>query len=167
MLMKKTQPLIEVQLSDTRWKGLELWAYQATRALQEELKLPDALEVSLLGTDDAEIRRLNGQFRGKSEATNVLSWPTVDRKPDHLGFLPNLDITSYELGDIALSYDTCLREAETDGKSLEAHVLHLLVHGLLHLLGFDHESDKDAQIMENIEVKVLARLGVANPYIRN
>ena len=115
---------------------------------------PDA-EISLLLTDDAGVRALNRDWRGKDKATNVLSFPTPVQ-PGPPG--------PCHLGDIALAYETLAREAEAQSKTLADHLSHLVVHGTLHLLGYDHELEAEAEIMEGLEVKALATLGIADPY---
>jgi probable rRNA maturation factor len=99
----------------------------------------------------------------------VLSWPAADLAADHDGgapAAPSVDFSgSYELGDIAISYDTCAREAAAAGKALQDHVTHLIVHGLLHLLGYDHIRDLDATLMEGNETQILGKLGLDDPYI--
>lgn len=156
---------VEVVFEDPRWEtaGLAAIADRAARALLAELGIaPDACEISLLGTDDARIAALNASFRGRDAPTNVLSWPAFEI--DSPGELPAGAARPVFLGDIALAYETCAREAEAVGISLHDHVLHLCVHGILHLLGFDHESDAEAGRMEGIEVKALASLGIPDPY---
>ena len=112
------------------------------------------VEVSLLLSDDAGVRELNRTWRGLDKPTNVLSFPGAGPSPDG----------SEHLGDIALAFETIEREAEAEGKTLADHVAHLIVHGALHLLGHDHETDAEAEAMEAIEIEALARLGVADPY---
>lgn len=162
------RPLVEVQLQDPRWGRLGALADRALSGVLAQLGLEGPFEVSLLGCDDAEIARLNADFRGKPVATNVLSWPAEERGAQARGATPDLpdpaNPMDLELGDVAISYDTCAREAEAQGKDFETHVCHLLVHGILHLFGFDHQNDADAALMEGLEVKTLAQLGVANPY---
>ena len=129
---------------------------------------PAAFEISLLGCNDARIAELNADFRGKPQPTNVLSWPSEERGSDVPGKAPRApergDDGLSELGDIAIAYETCAMEAEMAGKPLTAHTTHLIVHGTLHLLGFDHERDLDATLMEQLEVEILGKLGVADPY---
>jgi probable rRNA maturation factor len=109
-------------------------------------------EVDVLLADDARVRELNRVWRGKDQATNVLSFPASMPAPARL------------LGDIALAFETVTREAAAEGKTPEAHLTHLAVHGTLHLLGHDHDNDKDAAEMEDREIAILARLGFPDPY---
>lgn len=157
-------PQVELRIDDPRWEGVQRQADEALRALCAELAIEDDIEVSLLATDDPAIAELNSAFRGKAAATNVLSWPSEERTAPEEGGMPALQFLDPEIGDVALAYETCVREARAQAKPFDAHVTHLLVHGILHLMGFDHETDADAQLMEGIEVRALARLGVADPY---
>jgi probable rRNA maturation factor len=115
----------------------------------------DPVEVSLLLTDDAGVRELNSAWRGKDKPTNVLSFPAPEQPgvpgPRHLG-------------DIALAFETLQREARDEGKTVADHAAHLIVHGTLHLLGYDHETTGEAEIMEALEVKALKSLGIGDPY---
>jgi probable rRNA maturation factor len=123
-------------------------------ALAETEEQPRAgAEVNLLFCDDARIRVLNARFRGIDKPTNVLSFPG----PESLETAP-------VLGDIAIAYETVAREAEAQGKPLPHHLCHMIVHGFLHLLGYDHETDEEAEAMEADEVRVLGVLGIADPY---
>ena len=108
-------------------------------------------DIVVLLTDDAAVRDLNARFRDKDRPTNVLSFPAPASAAPHLG-------------DIVLAYGVCAAEAETQGKTLADHLSHLVVHGVLHLLGRDHEDDAEAEEMEAEERDVLARIGVADPY---
>ncbi len=160
---------LELTIEDTRWKDLEPLA---AKAIAEVLRFrgldPEICEVSLLGCDDARIAELNAEFRGKPAPTNVLSWPTEDLSPETAGASPDLpqpDFTGeVALGDVAISYDTCACEAADAGKPMADHVTHLIVHGTLHLLGYDHIRDPDATLMEAVEVEILGKMGINNPY---
>jgi len=149
--------MIEVILEDERWEivGLEALCGPAEReALAVTGRAPEGFEIALLACNDARITVLNSDFREKDAATNVLSWPASDTPPMDGG----------ELGDIAIAYETCVREAADKGISVHHHVTHLLIHGILHLLGYDHISDAEAEEMEALEIKALAKLDISNPY---
>lgn len=150
-------------IEDERWEvaGLEDLATQAVSATLTWLKL-DA-EVVVMGCDDARIAALNADFRGKPRATNVLSWPAVEHLPHAPGAMPELPDTD-ELGDIAIAYETCLAEAQEAGRPFSHHVSHLIVHGVLHLAGFDHEDDLDAETMQDAERSILQTLSIPDPY---
>ncbi len=109
--------------------------------------------VTVLLTDDAHMRKLNHDFRGKDKATNVLSFASSFQGED------------FFLGDLALGFETIKREAKAQGKRFEDHLAHMLVHGTLHLLGHDHQGKREAQRMEKIEIQVLKKLGIADPYV--
>ena len=117
-----------------------------------------ACAVSLLFCSDAKIRQLNHDYRGMDKATNVLSFPNANdaAMPD--------EVRGEQLGDIAIAYETCVREADESGISMHDHVTHLFGHGVLHILGYDHEDDAAALEMEALEVKILLGLGIKNPY---
>ncbi|MDE2435598.1 MAG: rRNA maturation RNase YbeY [Sphingomonadales bacterium] len=143
------------------WEDLANRAAAALSGVTPELANP-RLSASLLFADDAEVHALNREWRGKDRPTNVLSFPMLERA-DLLALTP--DGPPELLGDIALALETCAREAADKGISLEHHAAHLIVHGLLHLAGHDHEiSPADARAMELIEIKALALLGIADPY---
>jgi probable rRNA maturation factor len=143
---------VEIVFAAPGWRGaVPRAAALARRAV--EAALADQSEnghVTLLLTDDAEIRRLNGGFRGREKATNVLSFPAP--------------YGSLTLGDLALSLGVVRREALAEGRALPAHFAHLIVHGVLHLLGHDHLSAGEAMLMERAEARILHRLGVPNPW---
>ncbi len=120
------------------------------------------VEVAVRLTDDAEVQALNRDFRGKDKPTNVLSFPQV--QDDLLEGLANSDDGEILLGDIVLARETCAREAEEKAILLIDHATHLIIHGALHLVGYDHIEDGRASAMEALEVKALASLGIANPY---
>ena len=108
-------------------------------------------DLTILLTDDDTVRDLNDRFRHKDTATNVLSFPAHETATGHLG-------------DIALAYGVCAREAAEQGKPLAAHLQHLVAHGVLHLVGYDHEDEAEAEIMENLERRILSQLGLPDPY---
>ncbi len=121
-----------------------------------------AIEISVKFSNNAEVQALNKAYRGKDKPTNVLSFPQI--QPDLLETLANTDDGEALLGDIILAYETCRDEAAAKDISFSNHVTHLIVHGSLHLLGYDHENETDAGIMEHFEINALATLGIANPY---
>lgn len=133
---------------------------EITQVVLAEFEFDRDVEVNIKLTDDSEIQILNREFRGKDKPTNVLSFPGMT--DEDLDYLP--DDTHFHLGDIALAFETINREAEDQEKTLQNHVLHLTVHGLLHLLGFDHETDDEATEMETLEVDILAKQSIPNPY---
>ena len=160
---------VEVILEDERWNELDLesCSQSAFDAVMSYFNLMDArFECCVLGCDDAKIAELNGDFRDKPQATNVLSWPSEERAAEEEGARPKLPDATFvpELGDIAIAYDTCLREADAGQIAPQHHVTHLIVHAVLHLLGYDHIRDQDATLMEGIEIEILANMGIANPY---
>ncbi len=161
---------VEVIIEEGRWAeaGLEPLAQAAWVATLGHLGMePDGWEASLLACDDARIAALNADFRGKPQPTNVLSWPSEERGAEAEGAAPAApDPADPELGDIAIAYDTCAREAEAAGVPFPAHVTHLVIHGVLHLLGYDHIRDGDATLMEGLEVEILGKLGLPDPYCR-
>ncbi len=145
----------------TDWEDLCERAVAALAKVAPELA-NERLCASILFADDAEVHALNHEWRGKDKPTNVLSFPMLERE-DMLALAP--DGPPELLGDVALALETCAREAEEKNLTLEQHATHLIVHGLLHLAGHDHEiSPKDARIMEQLEINALALLGIADPY---
>ena len=152
---------IEEPWPASEWEALAKRAAAAAAQVAPELANP-RLSASLLFTSDAEIHALNREWRQRDKATNVLSFPMLAR--DELLELP-ADGPPELLGDVALAYETCECEAAEKGVPLADHAVHLVVHGLLHLAGHDHEtSPADADAMEALETKALALLGVADPY---
>lgn len=157
---------IDILIEDPRWQavGLDTLAAGAAAAALGIAGIGGPREISILAADDARIAALNAAHRGKDGATNVLSWPAEDLAPDMPGARPNPPGLP-ELGDIALAYETCAGEATAHGIPVSAHVSHLIVHGVLHLLGYDHETDADATLMESLEIKALENMGLHNPYL--
>ena len=166
------EPLVDTVIEDDRWLAVELEALadRAVRAALGEIGLPQVgLTLCVMGGDDARIAGLNAAFRGKPVPTNVLSWPAWDLSPEQPGAAPDVpEVGSAEkpesLGDIALAWETCAKEAGAAGTPLAHHATHLIVHGLLHLLGYDHLTDADAARMEALEVRILATLGISDPF---
>ena len=166
MPIHRNDPVLNLEVktlvSDDRWGrlGLDALARRACLAALQ-VALPDAgnCEISILACNDEDIRRLNQQHRNRNTPTNVLSFPVSDNWPVN-------PAEPQFLGDLALSWDTCSREAMTGNRNIESHVCHLLVHGCLHLLGFDHETDTEADKMCNLETVALELLGLNNPYCR-
>lgn len=163
---------IDVLIDDSRWEqlGLGVLAERAIDATLAHVGVDGAdAEVSLLACDDARIAELNASFRDKAGPTNVLSWPAADLAPGAPGGTPEPPERDPDgtmpLGDIAIAYDTCAREAADMRKPLEAHVTHLVVHGTLHLLGYDHISDADATLMQRLETEILGKMGLDDPYV--
>jgi probable rRNA maturation factor len=149
--------MIEVEIEDTDWtvalptaEAIVIGAGQAVLKAVAPTDLDEPVIVVLL-TDDAVVADLNQRFRDKAGPTNVLSFPAP---PNPEG----------QIGDIALALGVCAYEAALQGKSLEHHLMHLTVHGVLHLLGYDHETDDEAEAMEALERSILETLGVSDPY---
>jgi probable rRNA maturation factor len=163
--------MLEVAIdADDEWDSSRSWQKLVRRAAEAAIAesafpqlvtgaRPVELSVRLAG--DEEVRALNAEWRGKDKATNVLSFPMID--PDELRGA-NIAAQELLLGDIVLAHGVCEAEAADKGLSVDDHATHLLVHGTLHLLGYDHHDDEGAADMEAREVRALARLGIANPY---
>jgi probable rRNA maturation factor len=163
--------MIEVAVQRDGWDATVDWDQVAERAVHAALHASPygwfiarnfIAEVSVKLTDDEEVRTLNRDYRHKDKPTNVLSFPLVQR--DLLEGLANSDDGEVLLGDIVLAEGVCATEAAEKGIAPEIHATHLIVHGLLHLLGYDHEGDAEAEAMEEIERAALASLGIGDPY---
>jgi len=147
-------PTISIQLHDARWKTLLKPYTKTVRGACEETlntrnQKREKLEIAIVLADDEFIRGLNKTYRGKDKATNVLSFVG---EGEHLG-------------DIILALETIEREAKEQQKTFRSHAIHLIVHGMLHLLGYDHERSTQAEIMEELEIKILKKLMLSNPYL--
>ena len=145
-----------VEVAEPAWRGaaaeVEALVRAAAAATLDQVEPVDEVaEIAVLLTDDAAVAELNSRFRAKPGPTNVLSFPAAAGVAGHLG-------------DIALAYGVCAREAQAQGKPLAHHLQHLVAHGVLHLLGYDHANDAEAEEMEALERVILAGLGVPDPY---
>lgn len=152
---------IDLMIEEGAWPSEDALRALVDRAVpvalaEAEVEVVDGVELSLVFTDDDAIQSLNAEWRQKDKPTNVLSFPAFPMAPGDP--LPPM------LGDIVLAYETVVREAELEGKPLENHITHLIIHGLLHLLGYDHETDEEAEEMEALERQALARLAIPDPY---
>lgn len=147
---------IDIEIEDQAWGqasgAVRMAAFRTLEFISQGEGASFSLgPVSILLTDDGTVAALNQQFRGKAGPTNVLSFPAAPNPEGHLG-------------DIALAHGVCAREAAQQGKALTAHLQHLVAHGVLHLVGYDHITDDEAAVMEDKERRILASLGVADPY---
>jgi probable rRNA maturation factor len=151
---------IDILVESDLWGDAEAWRadIETTVAMARDMadaEIVEDAELSLVLTDDASIRVINRDHRGFDKPTNVLSFPQDD---------PDADAYGPMLGDIVVAHETVTREAVDDGISFRAHFLHMIVHGFLHLVGYDHLNDDEAEEMEGLETAILARLGIADPY---
>jgi probable rRNA maturation factor len=148
--------MIDIEIEDEAWfvalPDVEALVERAAQAALDTIpEVARGGAVAILLTDDDSVADLNTRFRGKPKSTNVLSFPAAESAYPHLG-------------DVALAFGVCAREADAQGKSLAHHLTHLVVHGVLHLLGYDHEAEADAEVMEQMECEILRRFGIADPY---
>jgi probable rRNA maturation factor len=162
-------PVVDIVVPAAAWKrtlpqaaaicrraAIAAWTEGAPRNLKRN---PQPAEIAVILSSDRAIRRLNAAYRGKDKPTNVLSFPTYQSLGDVPPSVPAV------LGDVVVAFETTAREAKAAAKPLRNHVSHMVVHGVLHLLGYDHESDTDAKTMERLEIRILSQLGIADPYI--
>jgi probable rRNA maturation factor len=161
-LVSSVLPLTEVLVVAECWQTepeVEAVIYRAINAAAE---IADAdvgeAELAVMLTDDAGIRTLNNNWRGIDKPTNVLSFPALQPTAGAPADAPRM------LGDIAIAYETTRKEADDEEKPFDHHLSHLAVHGFLHLIGYDHETDDDAEAMEALEREILAQLGIPDPY---
>lgn len=143
--------------------GPEDCVVAAIEAVWKAVSSHQAAEISVLMTDDARMKTLNAHYRGIDKPTNVLSFPQIENALTEIGKSSSAG-PALHLGDIALARETCLREAQDFGLAPGDHVTHLTIHGFLHLLGYDHQIDSTAELMEALEIEILATLGLDNPY---
>ena len=152
-----SEPLsIDLRIADPRWETLgDLDAFAAHVLSLASARMETGGEIAILLTDDAEMHALNKQWRGIDKPTDVLSFPSDQ---------PEIPGQPQYLGDVAVGYETALRDAEAMQRPFDGHISHLLVHGFLHLLGYDHIEAEDAKVMEPLEAEILAGLGLPDPY---
>jgi probable rRNA maturation factor len=152
---------VSVEVEDQAWQALpgidELARSAVTAALADAGHADPESDIAVLFTSDDEIAAINAEWRGKDKPTNVLSFPTPEGMPMPAG-------EPRSLGDIVLAHGVITGEAVEQGKTLRDHTTHLIVHGTLHLLGYDHETDGEAEEMEALETRILKGLGISNPY---
>jgi probable rRNA maturation factor len=153
----RSAPAIDIVIDSPLWRNEPDAAAVIRRTIGAAAEMTDEIsqpsELAVMLCDDAAMRELNTRWRRRPEPTNVLSFPAAGR--------------TEALGDIAIAYETTAREAEAEDKAFADHLAHLAVHGFLHLLGYDHQSDTEAAAMERLEAAILARLGVADPYAKD
>jgi probable rRNA maturation factor len=167
---------LEIAVSSRLWRGLPRARPIAREtviaaAAESEARFQEGAEVSLCLADDAALRALNSRWREIDSPTNVLSFPAVEAVADRVAALSERGYRSPQqarlhLGDIALAFETLKREAAELAIPLADHYRHLVAHGFLHLIGYDHETDGEAERMEALETRILTRLGAADPYAR-
>jgi probable rRNA maturation factor len=157
-------PMTEVLIVADAWNSEPDADAVIQRAVAVAAEMADAdtadAELAVMLTDDAGIRTLNSNWRGIDKPTNVLSFPAL-RPPTGVS---GADDIPPMLGDIAIAYETARREADDEQKPFDHHLSHLAVHGFLHLVGYDHETDDEAEAMEALEIEILAQLGIPDPY---
>ena len=164
----------DVVIKDKRWRKIPLEEIAGSAlklVIANFLGNDKKFGVSILASNNAEIRELNKSFRGKNTSTNIISWPEYSLQSKKPGDFPeklSRVKTDYEgetfLGNLAISFERCSTEAGEKKINLEDHILHLFLHGFLHLIGFDHQHELDANLMENIEITLLSGVGIKNPY---
>ena len=161
-LVSSVLPLTEVLVVADCWQREPDAEAAIHRAIEAAAEIADAdvgeAELAVMLTDDAGIRTLNNNWRGIDKPTNVLSFPALQPTAGAPPDAPRM------LGDIAIAYETTRREADEEEKPFDHHLCHLAVHGFLHLIGYDHEKDDDAEAMEGLEREILAQLGIPDPY---
>ena len=159
--MTKLSQFIDIDAADKKWAAsvpdYDAHIARAVQAACEVLGRAHNAELSIALMSDTQVQTLNRDYRGKDKPTNVLSFPATGPAYD----------AGHILGDIALARETVIREARDKGISPTDHMTHLLIHGYLHLCGYDHDTDKTAGLMEGLEIKAMARLGLPSPYEEN
>ena len=164
MTSRNFYPSIEINIACEGWDGDEKLRKLASAAImatiqKSDAKFPQKAELSLLFSDDRAIQRLNAMYRNIDKPTNVLSFPQLVIKPG--------EMAGKLMGDLTFALQTITGEAEQENKTFDSHLTHLIIHGFLHIIGYDHENDDDAEIMEKLEIAALASLGIENPYVEH
>lgn len=163
--------IIECEIAEPLWSALPLdlesFMEETIKAtLRRVAPYMKSCEVSVLLTGDQHIQELNGHYRAKDKPTNILSFGSYDQPIDAALYMRDVQKgVPVMLGDLILSYHTVLKEIQDQNKLLEHHLRHLIVHGVLHLLGYDHVHDEDARVMEDLEIEILEPFGIVNPYL--
>lgn len=158
---------LDIAIQDPIWEDMKGLKSLSEKAVENTIEIANMafktiekpVEISLVFMNDDAIRVLNREYRGKDKPTNVLSFAMLGADDG-----PDVDIVT--LGDIILSYETIAREAEIYDCSIEDHTVHMIVHGCLHLMGYDHIEEDDANIMETLEIRILELMNIRNPYIQ-
>ncbi len=167
----------DIVFEDMRWRKLPLEKIASASLNLIETDMLDSnkdFEISILATNDFGMIQLNEQSRGFNESTNILSWPEYNYERVKPGAFPKRKSKRFQyyegpdfLGNIAISFDRCFIEADQRQIDVKDHITHLLIHGCLHLIGFEHEDELDATLMEETEKRLLLELGIKNPYAVN
>lgn len=156
-----TLPEIDITIDLDKWPNEEQLTHLIAKSVESvaivaELKWPNGAELSLLFTDDAKMSGINAEWRDKNQPTNVLSFPGSDIE---IG-----EQSDFMIGDLVFAYETVSREAIEQEKRFDDHLVHLIIHGFLHLFGYDHIEDEEAEQMEAIEIASLTKIGINDPY---
>lgn len=161
---------LEVEVQNKIWRNLNInlkdFAQKYILATLKAINIDNyfnLIEISLLYTTDIEIKKLNSEYRGQDKSTNVLSFPCEEINYNDFAALKILG-DQLILGDIVFAYETIDKEAKNEGKSFLDHLAHLIIHGTLHLLGYDHEEEDEAEIMEKLEIDILKQFNISSPY---
>ena len=167
---------INIQIQEKKWSKVDLrkLSKKAFKSIFKILSYPQLfkfLEVSILACNDKKIKEYNKNFRAKDKATNVLSWPRLEKiqcrdllEKKDFSYLISIQEGTLDIGDIAISYDTCLKKAKELNFTFEDYTIYMLIHSCLHLLGFDHKKKSDFKLMKELEIKSLRVCGIKNPY---
>ncbi len=149
LMTRKNNLEVDIAVRSPKWPALDPIIRDVAFKTLEIAKYNKPAEISIVLADDVFVQNLNHHYRGKDKPTNVLSFPADD---------------PFMLGDVVLAYETVKKESTHSRRNFEHHVMHLIIHGILHLLGYDHEDDSQAETMESLEIRILRSFGVKNPY---